>query len=403
MELLPFRALHSMFLLGLLASACVPSLRPAAVPASPAVLAVEAPAPPAAAPAPAPRARTIIFDNDRPDWMHNLVLPELPVRWYPRVTWYLQQYREDPRYREIMRGWLRRLEAHRVVIETALARERVPRGLIAVAMIESGFSAGAVSYRGAGGFWQFIPDVGRGYGLEVSYWVDERRDLQASSTAAARMLSDLHHRFGSWELALAGYNAGFSAVLESIQRFNTNDFWRLTRIEAGLPFETTEYVPKVMAAAIVERNRSAFGFDPPGSGQEATTFETALVPPALSFDSIAARIGTTSDTLAALNPAYQRRRTPPDRGEVPLRVPMGMAVLAGRLTRTNDVAPTVVRPGETLGRIARARRLPLDRLRRLNGVTADAEVIPGTTILLPRPDLRPALARQGQKVPRPTR
>jgi membrane-bound lytic murein transglycosylase D len=346
----------------------------------------------------AARPRQMVFDPDRPDWMKTLELPDLPVRWYPRVTWYLEQYRNDPRFREIMRGWLHRLEAHRVAIENALARERLPRGLIAVAMIESGFSAGAVSYRGAGGFWQFLPDVARGYGLEVSFWVDERRDVDKSSTAAARMLADLHHRFGTWELALAGYNAGFYAILESIQRFNTNDFWRLCRIEAGLPFETTEYVPKAMAAAIVERNREAFGFPPAGQGQEALTFEVATVPPGLSFELIAARLGTTADVLAALNPSYQRRRTPPDRGESPLRVPMGTAVLAARLGRSGDVSPTVVRSGETLGRIARARRLPVDRLRRLNGVVADAEVTPGTTILLPRPDLRPPLARQGQKV-----
>jgi membrane-bound lytic murein transglycosylase D len=402
------RALPSALIPALLLTACAPTLRQRQVAAPVPVSAADAaesaapavaPSRPGNAPPPA-RTRQLIFDNDRPDWMKALELPDLPVRWYPRVSWYLEQYRHDPRFREIMRGWLHRLEAHRVVIENALAGERLPRGLIAVAMIESGFSPSALSFRGAGGFWQFLPDVARGYGLEVSFWVDERRDPAKSSTAAARMLADLHHRFGTWELALAGYNAGFYAVLESIQRFNTNDFWRLCQIEAGLPFETTEYVPKVMAAAIVERNREAFGFEPVGAGQQPVTFEVATVPPGLSFESMALRLGTTSDALAALNPSYQRRRTPPDRGEVPLRVPMGTAVLAGRLGRSGELAPMVVRSGETLGRIARARRLPVDRVRRLNGVVVDAEVTPGTTILLPRPDLRPAVARQGQKVAR---
>ena len=138
----------------------------------------------------------------------------------------------------------------------------LPRGLIFVAMIESRASPRARSRtKGAGGFWQFIPDVARGYGLEVSFWVDERRDLAKSTDAAAIYLGDLYHRFGSWELALAGYNAGFHAVLTSMLRFNTNDFWTLCQLEAGLPWETTEYVPKVLAVAIVERNQSAFGFE----------------------------------------------------------------------------------------------------------------------------------------------
>jgi peptidoglycan lytic transglycosylase D len=355
-----------------------------------------APPAPGAPPPHAPRlARGEVAEADKPPWMRPLVRPDLPLRWYPRVSQYLELYRSDPRYHEIMRGWLRRLEAHRPVVEAALAREHLPRGLIAVAMIESGFTAGAVSTKAAGGFWQFIPDVARGYGMEVSFWVDERRDLAKSSTAAARYLGDLHHRFGNWELALAGYHAGVFGIIESIVRFNTNDFWTLCQVEAGLPWETTEYVPKVFAAAIVERNRTAFGFDAPG-GERAAEMETVSAPPGISFETLAPRLAMRTEDLAQLNPVYLRKRTPPDRGPVALRVPAGKAALGARLLKTaiGDLVPTTVRNGETLARIARASRMPAERIRRLNGIADDADVTPGTTLLLPRPAAR---ARQSPK------
>jgi membrane-bound lytic murein transglycosylase D len=354
---------------------------PAAAPPSPGVAAV--PTPPRATPA--RPARGIVADTDKPEWMRGLVMPDLPLRWYPRVTAYLELYRSDPRYREIMRGWLRRLGAYRSTMEGALARQGLPRGLVYVAMIESGFTAGALSSRGAGGFWQFRPEVARAYGLEVSFWVDERRDLEKSTTAAARYLGDLHHRFGNWELALAGYNAGVFAVLDSIVRYNTNDYWTLCRVEAGLPYETTEYVPKVLAVAIVDRNRAAFGFeeaaDPPPE------WDLVDARAGTSFESLATRAGVSPDDLAQWNPVYVRKRTPPDRPAVRLRVPTGRGEKIGRAfagVRAADLVPQVVVAGQTVARMARARRVSLARLRRLNAITDDADVTPGTTLLVPR-------------------
>jgi membrane-bound lytic murein transglycosylase D len=254
-------------------------------------------------------------------------------------------------------------------------------------MIESGFSASALSSRGAGGFWQFKGDVARAYGLEVSFWVDERKDPEKSTAAAALYFEDLHKRFGTWELALAGYNAGFHAVTTSITRYNTNDFYTLSQLEAGLPWETTEYVPKVLAVAIVERNRAAFGLgDIPSTPPPQV--EPVSVPPGISFDTIAGRLGMSDDELALLNPAYHRRRTPPDRGPVTLRVPLGKAQALGQL-RTGDSATYRVRSGENLRSIARRERIPRERLRRLNGISDESDVVPGTVILLPR-SARPA-------------
>ncbi len=351
--------------------------------------------PPPATLAVAARTRTgEVPDEDKPDWMRGLKLPDLPLRWYPKTTRYLYLYRSEPRYREIMRGWLRRMEGYRALMEAVLAREGLPRGLIFVAMIESGFSSSALSNRGAGGFWQFTPAVARGYGLEVSFWVDERRDFERSTAAAAIYLGDLYHRFGTWELALAGYNAGFHAVLTSVLRYNTNDFWTLSQLEAGLPWETTEYVPKILAVGVVERNRKVFGFDDVVAEPPRTWVEVEIAA-GVPFDLIASRAGLTVEELSLMNPAYLRKRTPPDRGATMIRVPPGRAAGLNTL-RMGDLVQVRVRPGETFARIAKDRKVPRDRLRRINGVTDESEVTPGTVILLPRGAGRPGRPAPGR-------
>src|SRR5690606_34255177 len=103
----------------------------------------------------------------------------------------------------------------------------LPKDLVWLSLIESGHNPLASSPAGAAGLWQFIPSSGRMYGLTVDRWVDERLDPRRSTRAAARFLSDLYQRFGSWELAMAAYNMGHAGLLRSVRKYNTNDFWRL--------------------------------------------------------------------------------------------------------------------------------------------------------------------------------
>src|SRR6266540_2379008 len=235
------------------------------------------------------------------DWLRHLKLPELPVRWDPQVLRYLDYFKNDVKGRAVMTNWLRRAGRYREVFEKALAREGLPKDLFYVAMVESGFDSGARSRVGAGGIWQFMPGAARAYGLEVSYWTDARRDPERSVEAAARYLKDLYVRFGSWPLVFAAYNAGYGAVLRSITRYNTNDFWELIRHESGLPWESSLYVPKILAAAIVGNNLGAFGFaevacDPPFA------YEEVEVPPGTALTSVARAAGARPEVVESLNP-----------------------------------------------------------------------------------------------------
>src|SRR5690606_29693978 len=105
----------------------------------------------------------------------------------------------------------------------------------------------------------FVESTGAEYGLERTHWVDERRDPIRATAAAGAFFTHLHSRLGNWELALAAYNMGYGALLRSVRKYNTNDYAVLSRIEAGLPFETTNYVAKILSCAIVLRNPERFG------------------------------------------------------------------------------------------------------------------------------------------------
>jgi membrane-bound lytic murein transglycosylase D len=321
------------------------------------------------------------------DWLRSLKLPELPIRWEPQLVRYLDYFKNDPKGRAVMGSWIRRAGRFRELVERTLQKHGLPTDLIYVAMVESGFETGARSRVGAGGMWQFMPGAARAYGLEVSYWMDGRRDPERATEAAACYLKDLYVRFGSWPLVFAAYNAGYGAVLKSITRYNTNDFWELLRHEAGLPWESSIYVPKILAAAIVGHNLQAFGFaDVTPDGPFA--FERVEAPPATTLAAIARAAGTKGEVIAALNPHLLRDRTPPDRGPVPVRIPPGwQGNFAEALERSRSAADkletVVLRFGETLDEVARARGMSTRELRRLNGVKDSAELRAGVTIVVP--------------------
>ena len=140
-----------------------------------------------------------------------------------------------------------RVERLRPVIDPILRDQGIPAELVAVALVESGGQAAAISPKGARGVWQLMPATARRYGLVVSGQRDDRLDLVSATQAAARYLHDLHAQFGDWELVLAAYNAGEQAVQNAIQRGGSNSFAVLSQLRL-LPPETRNYVPAVMGA-----------------------------------------------------------------------------------------------------------------------------------------------------------
>ncbi len=164
------------------------------------------------------------------------------------------------RGRSYFQKYLTRSEYFIPYIVPILKQNGVPEDLVYLAMIESGFNNLARSRARAVGPWQFISATGKRYGLSVNWWTDERRDIGKSTSAAVGYLKDLYTMFQSWELAAAAYNSGEAKIARAIQRFGTKDFWVISQHRFLRP-ETRDYVPKIMAAAIISKNRTQFGFE----------------------------------------------------------------------------------------------------------------------------------------------
>ncbi len=141
---------------------------------------------------------------------------------------------------------LARLKLYRPMIEKIFDEERVPRDLLWIGLVESGYNPNARSPKEALGIWQFIPETGRRFGL-LAAGRDDRTHPERSTRAAARYLRFLYDSFGDWNLAMAAYNAGENRVAEAIRRGGTRDFRQLSRLNL-LPRETQAYVPAVLAA-----------------------------------------------------------------------------------------------------------------------------------------------------------
>lgn len=186
---------------------------------------------------------------------------QLPLAVNDAVLSYINYFTSERGSRTLLAG-LRRSGRYRDMVHRIFAEEGVPKELIHLAQAESGFQPMAVSRKAAVGMWQFVAFTGAQYGLTRTPIYDLRLDPEMATRAAARHLRDLYTQTGDWYLAMAGYNCGPYCVERAVQRTGYADFWELRR-RSALPRETMNYVPAILAMAIVSQNLSYYGLSAP--------------------------------------------------------------------------------------------------------------------------------------------
>jgi len=319
-------------------------------------------------------------------FLKELKLPSLPVRWDSRVIDYLLFFKNDRRGRDLAIAWLKRVERYGPLIRRVMAEHSLPQDLQFVAMVESGYDPLAHSSADARGMWQFVKQAAQFYGLRVDHWVDERLDPERSTQAAALFMRDLYDRFGSWELSFAAYNMGYAGLLRSMRKYNSNDYWLLSHLEAGMPFETSLYVAKITAMAIVANNPERFGFANL-TRESPLALSKVEVAPGTGLRAVASAAGMDVEQLKALNPHLLKGRVPPGDQLARVYVPRDKYdAFAKRWSKSHDPAAYVsyvVRFGESFEEVARHHNISPAKLRQINDLGEDVKVRAGFPLLVP--------------------
>ena len=298
---------------------------------------------------------------------------DIPIVINSRVEYFIDYF--QTRVPKRFRIWLSRSGRYLPMMRGILRQHGMPEDLVYLALIESGFSCQAYSRAHAVGPWQFIRGTGKRYGLTINYWVDERRDPVKATHAAARYLKDLHQEFGSWYLAAAAYNAGEGKIRRALKRYKADNFWSISQGRRYyLKRETRQYVPKMIAAALIAKEPDKYGFSDI-KYEKPLAYDVVKVHPGTSLGVAAKLAGIKSKDLNDLNPELRRWAVPPTGGMYELRIPRGekasfevaYAKLPVRQRKARVGAVTVrVHRGDTLGRIAKTHGVSLRDLMAMN-------------------------------------
>ena len=325
---------------------------------------------------------------------------DIPIVVNARVEQFIQCFQTT--LREKFVTWLARSGKYIPIMKRLLREQGLPEDLVYMAFIESGFDPYAYSRSKAVGPWQFIYLTGKRYGLKVNWWVDERRDPEKSTIAAAKYLKDLYEMFACWYLAAAGYNAGEYKIIKAIKRYRTEDFWTLTKVRY-LKRETKDYVPLMIAAALVAKDPEKYGFTDV-EYQKPLRYERVKVPELTGLSLVAKACEASLEEIKDLNPELRRGVTPPNENDYEIKIPFGRKDLFEvtfqilQAFEKFEFKTHLVKKGETLKGIAKLYRVDLEPLLELNHLSKATPISKGTILSIPiskDEEIRPlAMARK---------
>lgn len=343
-------------------------------------------------------ASTRVIDVDSTTNVGNEPTWDIEVNSYAtqeKVAHYVDLFLGTARSRFVER--LQRGKQYEPMIRERFRTAGIPEDMYYLGLVESGFDPHAYSRAAAVGMWQFMSSTARGVGLRVDWWVDERRDPVKSTDAAARFIRDLRAQFGSLYLAAAAYNGGPGRVSRGLKKFDDE----LTSVEGEdcffalaeqdyLRTETKNYVPQLIAAAIIGKTPEKYGIQLDTTARFA--YDSVMVPSLTPVAAVARALGVSVREIQALNPHLLRGVTPPD-AQMAVRIPVGSGSAFDSAFRSlpnserEAFTKVVTKKGESLASIARAHDVQVRHLQWFNRniATRKGRLVVGQTLLVPSP------------------
>ncbi len=293
------------------------------------------------------------------------------------------------RGRKFLINGIRRSKRYMNTIENVfVANYKLPEALKLLPLLESGFNPRAVSKSNAVGLWQFLSNTSKHLGLRINRWVDERRDIEKSTHAAARHLSNLYRTFNSWPLALAAYNGGGGYVERALKKTGATNIWEL--MDSGeLREETSQYLPKFIALTVIYKNMRLFGISEEIPHDENAVPGTYLLDYPVKLRHISRFAGITERRIRELNPQLRLDMTPPSMRNYSIRVPAPAAEMLEK-NRNNLKRYGIrglkiyrVKRGDCLSGIARRYKKRTKNIIRFNRIRNPRLLKPGQLIYIP--------------------
>lgn len=333
---------------------------------------------------------------------------------HDRVEYYIRRYTGDARPRVV--AWMQRGRRYEPMIRATFREAGIPEDMYFLGLVESGYDVHAYSRAAAVGMWQFMTATGKGMGLRIDWWVDERRDPVRSTRAAARFLSALRDQFGSLYLAAAAYNGGPGRVSRGLTQYSQRIgdaegddlFFALAQTRA-LRSETSNYVPQLIAAAAIGKAPGRYGITLESVAPYA--YDSARVPAATPIAAVALAAGVELDAVRDLNPHFLRGVTPiTDSSWVRIPVGTGQFFDVGFAALDDSVripwTKVKARKGATVAGMAKSAKLTATQLRWYNPKLKGTKIAAGTVVLVPKRDVvraafdvpDPAVERYGTAV-----
>jgi membrane-bound lytic murein transglycosylase D len=312
-------------------------------------------------------------------------IPDPKKKWAKKVVKkYERWYSEHPVYTYRM---FERTKRYIYYVVQEVKKRNMPMEIALLPIIESAYNPIARSNMKAVGLWQFIPSTGKNYGLKQNWWKDERSNVILSTNASLNYLEKLYKQFGTWELALAGYNAGEGKVAREIKknkrRKRPTDYYTIS-----LPRETDEYVSKLIAMKHIIQNPSKFNVDVPYIPNTPYFGEVTLTEQ-MDIDLILKLADISSEEFELLNAHHKRPLIPKEQEPIIILLPKNKIETYNKnLAEHNEPLSNWVlykpKRKESIMKVAKKFDINLSTFKRINSLNGRVTFRKNSTVLIPK-------------------